>query len=171
MHRGGWRTDVRISIYLTRLPSTEVAGDNAAVVVHWVLEVIVRLAKVRKIPTKKPIHIFEGFKFCSAIKFKEPFSLLFNQDSVTQINMAVGIFDTSAAMLVRVKSIWQQEVTSYHYICTLNDWLMQKKENSYWNCGWNHGLRYCQDQKNQKVIESNENRWEDDWAASVEWQK
>ena len=48
-----------------------VAGDNISVLLHLVLSVSVKLAKVQQLPTKTPIHIFEGFMLCSVIKFKD----------------------------------------------------------------------------------------------------
>ena len=43
---------------------TTVSGENVAVVIHWVLVVITTFTEVRKLTTKKPIHIFEGFTLC-----------------------------------------------------------------------------------------------------------
>ena len=56
------------------------AGENVAVMVHWILAVIARLAKVFQLPNKKPIHILKGFELCSMRKFKDTFSLLMNQE-------------------------------------------------------------------------------------------
>ena len=82
-----------------------VAGENVEVVLHWVLEVNLRLKKVRQILTKISIHFFEDLIFCSVSKFKELFSLLLDQERVTQLNIYLVISNTSSATLVHVKAI------------------------------------------------------------------
>ena len=117
----------------------------------------VKQAEVRQLPTKNP-H-FEGFKLCSVSKFKYPLSLLLNQERVTQLNMAVGIYDTSTAALVCVRYILQQEFISYHSLCISNYWFIQGHINSCWNCGGDHGLRDFQNQNNQNMVQANKRRW------------
>ena len=58
---------------------------------------------MRQIHTKTPIHTLEGFTLCSVRIFKDPFSLLLNQEIVEKLNMALGILDTRSIMLVHVK--------------------------------------------------------------------
>ena len=136
-----------------------VAGENVEVVLHWVLEVNLRLKKVRQILTKISIHFFEDLIFCSVSKFKELFSLLLDQERVTQLNIAVGIYDTSTAALVCVRYILQQEFISYHSLCISNYWFIQGHINSCWNCGGDHGLRDFQNQNNQNMVQANKRRW------------
>ena len=122
---------------------------------HIVLEFIVLLAKVLQIPTKTPIHIFEGFTLYSVRKFKDPFSLLLNQEHVTQLNLPVGIFNKNSATLICVKSILHHSYTSYYSICTSNDYFMQGHAKFCWNYGGDYGLRYFQTKKNKKANEGN----------------
>ena len=82
-----------------------VAGENVEVVLHWVLEVNLRLKKVRQILTKISIHFFEDLIFCSVSKFKELFSLLLDQERVTQLNIYLVISNTRSATMVHVKAI------------------------------------------------------------------
>ena len=81
------------------------AGQNVSVVVHWLLEVSVRLAKVRHFPTKTHIGILYGFALYSVCKFKYPFGLLLNQESISKLNMDAVIDNTTASTLVCVKII------------------------------------------------------------------
>ena len=100
-------TSLQLSLEYFRINGlAEVNEGNVAVVVHWILKFRMLLRKVMNLPTKTPILILEGFLLCTERNYKDTFSLLLNQDRITQLNTYVGISDTITAMLVHVKLIF-----------------------------------------------------------------
>lgn len=152
-------------LHLENFAKTGIAGygcgENVAVIVKNITVIAGRLSEIRQLPSKATEWVLQGFCLCSTPEFKEPFTLLLNQERVADLGQTLGLADDSEATLKKILEYCAKATTSYDSLQLADKWLNPSGSvRSCWNCGGDHGLRQCKSKKDQARIESNKKKWE-----------
>ena len=99
---------------------TKTAGDNVAEATAQVKAVCESLSEVNQLPQEAPTFVLQGLTKFSVPEFTGPFTLILNQERVNQMGMAVSLTNTSAATIIRVRTILVLANNSYHSLNTSN---------------------------------------------------
>lgn len=142
-------------------------GENVTVIVKNILVVAGSLAEIGQLPSKATEWVLQGFCLCSTPEFKEPFTLLLNQDRVDDLGKTLGLTNNCQETMDKIKQICAKASTLYSSLQLADKWLNPAGSvRSCWNCGGDHGLSKCKTPKDQARIEANKKKWESERKSS-----
>ena len=81
-------------------------GKNITTIVKFFLVVFSNLDEIDNLPSKAKLHMIEVFCNLSVDKFRDPFTLILNQENVEDLGKSIGLYNNIQITLKKIKGIF-----------------------------------------------------------------
>ena len=156
-----------LKVYITRFGKNGLSafeGENVNMAAVEIIAIARRLDQLGELPTDAPKTVLKGLqKVTHNYDFKQTFVLIGNLQNQSVISFSGST--TNAKPLALIETYFEQAKTLYTSAVLRNQWAGRRPNNNRvnnmannlvlvcWNCGGNHSLKDCKEEKDQAKIQ------------------